>query len=251
MPEQQAQLDRKLVRRRGKRYATVANLLDREKLYQPQEAMELVKTLATAKFDETIEVHMRLGIDPRHADQQVRGVVIMPAGLGKMVRIAVFAEGDAARIAEDAGADIVGGDELVDRIQNESFFEFDTVIAVPDMMRKISRLGRVLGPRGLMPNPKAGTVVPAEDIPRVIEEARAGRVEFRNDKTANLHVPIGKASFTVDQLLQNFTAIMDAIRRARPAAAKGAYIRKLVVKSTMSPGIKIDPYAALELASKA
>jgi large subunit ribosomal protein L1 len=190
---------------------------------------------------------MRLGIDSRHAEQQVRSVVIMPAGLGKTVRIAVFAEGEAARIARDAGADIVGGDDLIERIQNEGFLGFDVAIAVPDMMRKIGRLGKILGTRGLMPNPKAGTVVQAEDIPRVIEESRAGRVEFRNDKTGNLHVVIGKASFSAEQLMENFSALMDAIRRARPSSAKGTFVRTLVVKPTMGPGVKVDPFAALSL----
>lgn len=233
--------------KRGKKYRESVAQLDRDKLYSPHEALTLVKQLAKANFDETIEVHARLGIDPRHAEQQVRGVVLMPAGLGKTVRILVFAEGDAARIARDAGADIIASDEEIERIQNESWTDFDLAIAVPEMMRKLGRLGKVLGPRGLMPSPKAGTVVQPEDIPRVIEESRAGRVEYRNDRTGNLHVSIGRASFEFDALMANFSALMDALRRAKPAGTKGTYIRKLVITSTMGPGIKIDPFEALAL----
>lgn len=231
----------------GKKFQDSLKQFDREKLYEPQEAIELVRQLAKANFDESIEVHMRLGIDPRHAEQQIRGVVLMPAGLGKTVRILVFAEGEAAQIAEDAGADIIADDEVIAQIQNDGFSDFDVAIAVPDMMRKIGRLGKVLGPRGLMPSPKAGTVVQPEDLARVIEEARAGRVEYRNDRTGNLHSVIGKASFEADALMMNFTALIDAIRRAKPAAIKGAYVKKLVITSTMGPGIKIDPNAALSL----
>ncbi len=231
----------------GKKFQDSLKQFDREKLYEPQEAIELVRQLAKANFDESVEVHMRLGIDPRHAEQQIRGVVLMPAGLGKTVRILVFAEGEAAQIAVDAGADIVADDEVIARIQNDGFSDFDVAIAVPDMMRKIGRLGKVLGPRGLMPSPKAGTVVQPEDLARVIEEARAGRVEYRNDRTGNLHSVIGKASFEADALMMNFTALIDAIRRAKPAAIKGAYVKKLVITSTMGPGIKIDPNAALSL----
>jgi large subunit ribosomal protein L1 len=234
----------------GKKYRDSLAELDRDRLHEPREALELVRQFAKARFDETVEVHMRLGIDPRHAEQQIRGVLLMPAGLGKTMRVLVFAEGDAARTAEQAGADIVGSDEIIERIDKEGFTDFDMAVAVPEMMRKIGRLGKVLGPRGLMPSPKAGTVVQPEDIPRVIEEARAGRVEYRNDRTANLHVPIGKASFEVDALMENFTALMDAIRRARPASMKGVYIRKLVVTSTMGPGIKVDPNLALALEAK-
>lgn len=231
----------------GKKYEDSLKLLDREKLYEPEEALGLVKQMAKANFDETVEVHMRLGIDPRKAEEQIRDAIVMPAGLGTEVRILVFAEGEGARIAEEAGADIVADDELIARIADEGWTEFDVAIAVPDMMRKIGRLGRVLGPRGLMPSPKAGTLVAAEDIPRVIEEARAGRVEFRNDRTGNIHVPIGKASFSEDDLMLNFRALMDIIRRSRPASMKGQYIRKLVVTSTMSPAVKMDPFAALAL----
>jgi large subunit ribosomal protein L1 len=186
---------------------------------------------------------MRLGVDPRHADQMVRGVVLLPNGLGKTVRILVFAEGDEARIAEDAGADFVGSDDLVQRIQG-GWFDFDTVLATPPMMRVVGRLGRVLGPRGLMPNPKAGTIVQGSDLERVIKETRLGRVEFRVDRTANLHGPIGKASFEPSKLVQNMMAFVDAVRRARPSAAKGTYIRKIVITSTMGPGIKVDPVLA-------
>lgn len=231
----------------GKKYRESLTQFDREKLYEPREAIELMKQSAKANFDESVEVHMRLGIDPRHAEQQIRGVVLMPAGLGKTVRILVFAEGEAAQVALDAGADIIGDDEVIASIQNDGFSDFDIAIAVPDMMRKIGRLGKVLGPRGLMPSPKGGTVVQPDDLARVIEEARAGRVEYRNDRTGNLHTVIGKASFEVDALMKNFTALVDAIRRAKPAAVKGAYIKKLVVTSTMGPGIKIDPNAALAL----
>lgn len=231
----------------GKNYVDRLKEYDPQKLYAPREAMELIKKLARAKFDETVDVHMRLGIDPRHAEQQLRGIVLMPAGLGKTVRVLVFAEGEAARIAEQAGADFVGSDDLVEKIEKEGFVDFDVAIAVPEMMRKITRLGKMLGPRGLMPNPKTGTVVPPEDIPRVIEEARAGRVEYRNDRTANLHVPIGKTSFEVDALMANFSALMDAIRRSKPPAVKGTYIKKIVVTPTMGPGVKVDPVAALAL----
>ncbi len=235
--------------KRGKRYEANLKAFDRETLYAPREAMELVKQLATARFDETVEVHMRLNIDPRHSDQQVRGSVLMPAGLGKTVRILVFAEGDAARIAEQAGADMVGSDDYVEKIQKEGFLDFDVAIAVPDMMRKIGRLGKVLGPRSLMPSPKAGTVVQEDDIPRAIEETRAGKVEYRNDKTSNLHVTIGKASFEVDALMENFAALTDAVRRAKPAASKGIYVKRVVLTSTMGPGIRVEPNAALALKS--
>ncbi|MBN1580787.1 MAG: 50S ribosomal protein L1 [Anaerolineae bacterium] len=224
----------------GKKYLNVAEKIDPERTYAPQEAIDLVKETSFTKFDATVEVHMRLGVDPRHADQMVRGVVLLPNGLGKTVRILVFAEGDEARIAEEAGADFVGSDDLVQKIQ-DGWFEFDTVLATPPMMRVVGRLGRSLGPRGLMPNPKAGTIVQGDDLERVIKEARLGRVEFRVDKTSNLHAPIGKTSFEAPKLLENMTAFVDAVRRARPSAAKGTYIRKVVLTSTMGPGIKVDP----------
>jgi large subunit ribosomal protein L1 len=232
--------------KRGKKYREVAKLVDREQSYPPQEALELVKKISYTSFDGPVETHLRLGIDPRQADQQVRGVVQLPHGTGKKVRILVFAEGEAEKIAEEAGADYVGSDDLVKRIQ-EGWLEFDITIAIPQMMGKVGRLGKILGPRGLMPSPKVGTVVQAEDLPRVIDELHRGRVEFRLDKTANLHVPIGKASFSTEQLVENFTALIDAIVRARPPAAKGQYIRKIVVAPCMGPGIKIDPVQALAL----
>jgi len=231
----------------GKKYLEAAEKIDRAVLYSPEEAITLLKQVATAKFDETVELHLRLGIDPRHSEQQIRTTVILPHGLGKTVRILVFAEGEGARAAQEAGADIVADDEVIARIANEGWTEFDVALAVPDMMRKIGRLGKVLGRKGLMPNPKAGTLIPPEDIPRAIEEARAGRIEFRNDKTANIHVPIGKASFDEAKLRDNMAAVMDAIRRARPSAAKGTYVRRAVLTSTMGPGIRIDPNAALAM----
>lgn len=231
----------------GKKYEAAAAKIDRDTLYTPEEAVKLLKEVAPAKFDETVELHVRLGIDPRHSDQQIRTTVLLPHGLGKTVRVLVFAEGEAAKIAQDAGADYVADDELIAKIANEGWTEFDVALAVPDMMRKIGRLGKVLGRKGLMPNPKGGTLVPAEDIPRAIEEARAGRVEFRNDKTANIHVPIGKVSFTEDQLLGNMGAIMDSLRRNRPAAAKGTFVRRVVITSTMGPGIRVEPNLALAM----
>jgi len=233
--------------KRGKNYQNKVQEFEREKLYTPQEAISLVKKLAYAKFDETVEVHMRLGIDPRQADQQLRGSILMPAGLGKTIRIAVFAEGEDARLAQEAGADLVGSDDLIERIQTEGAIEFDVAIATPNLMGKVGRLGRVLGPRGLMPNPKTGTVVPGQDLPRAIEEARAGRVEYRNDKTGNLHVPIGKVSFSEEDLLRNFSALLDTVRRERPSTVKGTYLRRLVVTSTMGPGIRVDATAALAI----
>ena len=210
----------------------------------PTEAISLVKETAFTKFDSTIEVHMRMGLDPRQADQQVRDVVVLPHGLGKKVRVAVFAQGEGATNARNAGADVVvDDDETFAKIQG-GWLEFDVAIATPDLMGKVGRLGRILGPRGLMPNPKAGTVVPAEDVARAITEAKAGRVEFRLDKTANIHVQIGKASFSAEKLYENFAAFMDAIRKARPSAAKGNYIKHITVAATMGPGIKIDSNAA-------
>jgi large subunit ribosomal protein L1 len=223
----------------GKKYREALEKIDRNQQYSPVDALELAKEIAYTKFDSTVELHIRLGVDPRHADQQVRDVVVLPHGLGKTVRVLVFAQGDGAALAQEAGADYIADDEMIQKIQN-GWTDFDVTIATPDMMGKAGRLGRVLGPRGLMPNPKAGTVVPAEDLPRVINESKAGRVEFRVDKTANLHVPIGKTSFEVDQLRDNMAALMDAVKKARPAAAKGSYIRKIVLTSTMGPGIKVD-----------
>jgi large subunit ribosomal protein L1 len=233
-----------MMAKHGKRYEAAAAKIDRDRTYAPKEAVSLAKEVATENFDSTVEVHFRLGVDPRHADQLVRDVVVLPHGLGKPVRVLVFAQGEGATLAREAGADIVADDdETIKRIQN-GWTDFDVAIATPDMMGKVGRLGRILGPRGLMPNPKAGTVVPAEDIPRVIQEVKAGRVEFRVDKTANLHVPIGKASFDEKQLYENMAALMEAVRKARPAATKGVYIRKVTLTTTMSPGIKVDPMQA-------
>jgi large subunit ribosomal protein L1 len=228
----------------GKKYLEAAAKVDRNQAYDPSQAVALVKQTSPVKFDATVEVHMRLGVDPRHADQQVRDVVVLPHGLGKTVRVIVFAQGDGASLAQEAGADhVADSDEMLNKIQG-GWTEFDVAIATPDMMGKVGRLGRILGPRGLMPNPKAGTVVPAEDIPRVVHEAKAGRVEFRVDKTANLHVPIGKVSFAENQLYDNFAALMEAIKKARPSAAKGTFIKRVTLTSTMGPGIKVDPILA-------
>jgi large subunit ribosomal protein L1 len=223
----------------SKRYNAIQEKLDPTMQYSPSDAVGLVKELATAKFDETVEVHMRTGIDPRHADQQVRGVVTLPAGTGREVRIVVFAGPDGQEIAKEAGADFVGAEELAEKIQG-GWMEFDTVLATPDMMRVVGRLGRVLGPRGLMPSPKTGTILPPEDLPRVIEETRLGRVEFRVDKTANIHVPVGKASFDKDKLMKNLASLMEAINAARPTGLKGNYIERMVLSSTMGPSIKMD-----------
>ncbi len=228
----------------GKKYLAAAAKIDPDRSYSPSEALELARESATAKFDETVEVHVRLGVDPRHADQQVRDVVVLPHGLGKTVRVLVFAQGEGASLARDAGADeVADDDEALNKIQ-AGWTDFDVAVATPDMMGKVGRLGRILGPRGLMPNPKAGTVVPAEDIPRVVNEAKAGRVEFRVDKTANLHVPIGKVSFESKKLYENMAALMEAIKKARPASTKGTFIRRISVTTTMGPGIKIDPMQA-------
>lgn len=225
--------------KRGRKYREAAAKVDSDKNYSPEEAVKLIKETAYTNFDPTVEVHFRLGVDPRHADQQVREVVVLPNGLGKEVRVLVFAEGEDARIAEEAGADIIADDEIIKRIQ-DGWVDFDVAIAVPSMMGKVGRLGRVLGPRGLMPNPRAGTVAQPEDLPELIRETKAGRVEFRVDRTANLHVPIGKASFTEEELLENLNFLLDTVKRARPAAAKGIYIRKIVMANTMGPPIRLD-----------
>lgn len=232
--------------KRGKKYQEVAKLVDRERAYSPEEAIELIKKISYANFDATVEAHLRMGLDPRHADQQVRSTVSLPHGTGKQVRVLVFAEGEGEKIAEEAGADYVGSDDLTQKIQG-GWFEFDVAVATPPMMGKVGRLGKILGPRGLMPSPKAGTIVPAEDLGRVVKELKAGRVEFRLDKTANIHVPIGKSSFSKEQLLENFAALMEAVQRARPAAAKGQYIRRITVTPTMGPGVKIDVFQASQL----
>jgi len=232
--------------KRGKKYRQAAQLVDRMRAYLPAEAVELAQKTSTANFDATVEVHLSMGVDPRHADQQVRGVVLLPHGTGKQVRILVFAEGEAEKIAQEAGADYVGTDELTKKIQG-GWLDFDVAIAIPQVMGKVGRLGRVLGPRGLMPSPKAGTIVQPDDLSRLIQETRLGRVEFRVDKTANIHVPIGKASFSSEQLLDNFTAFMEAIIRAKPSGAKGQYVKKVVMTTTMGPGIKVNPMEAMAL----
>jgi len=230
----------------GRKYREAAAKVDRNKLYTPEEAIALVKETSIAKFDATVEIHMRLGVDPRHADQMVRGVVLLPNGLGKTVRILVFAEGDDARIAEEAGADYVGSQDLAERIQG-GWLDFDMVLATPPMMRVVGRLGRVLGPRGMMPNPRAGTIGQGDDLERLITEARLGRVEFRVDRTSNLHVPVGKVSFEAPKLHGNISAFMDAVRKARPPAAKGTYVRRIVFAACMGPGIKVDPVLAMDM----
>jgi large subunit ribosomal protein L1 len=233
---------------RGKKYREAAKLIDRTKLYEPREAIELLKKIDFTKFDATVEAHIRTGVDPRHADQMVRGSVSLPAGTGRTVRVLVFAQGDKAREAEEAGADFVGGEDLVKRIQ-EGWTDFDVAIATQDMMGMVGRLGKVLGPRGLMPNPRSGTVT--TDVGRTVGEVKAGRVEFRVDKTAVIHVPIGKASFTEDKLMQNLGALMDAVQRAKPTGAKGQYIRSVALATTMSPGVKLDLAPTLGLAAAA
>ena len=232
--------------KRGKKYLDAMKQFSRDSTYSPQEAVELVKATSIAKFDATVEVHLRLDLDPRQADQQLRGMVSLPHGTGKQVRILVFAEGEATKMAEEAGADHVADDDLMKKIE-DGWLEFDATIAIPQMMGKVSKLGRILGPRGLMPSPKSGTVVAPEDVGRVINELRQGRVEFKMDKTANIHVPLGKAGFQPEQLLDNFAHLMDAIQSSRPAGAKGQYIKKIVVTSTMGPGIKIDIADAMAL----
>jgi large subunit ribosomal protein L1 len=230
--------------KRGKKYLDAAAKVDRDKFYSRKEAVQLIKETAYTKFDPTVEVHFRLGVDPRHADQQVRDVVNLPHGLGKTVRVLVFAEGEDARLAEEAGADIIADDEVIKQIQG-GWTEFDVAIAVPSMMGKVGRLGRVVGPRGLMPNPRAGTVAPGSDLPRLIEESKAGRVEFRVDKTANIHAPIGKAGFSNEQLLENLQSLIEAIKRNRPASVKGAYVRRITMANAMGPGIRLDLSEAL------
>jgi large subunit ribosomal protein L1 len=234
----------------GKKYLAAKAKIVENQDYEPLAALTLVKETAYAGFDATVELHMRMGLDPRQADQQVRDVVVLPNGLGKSVRVLVFAQGEGAARAQEAGADYIADtDEMIAKIQG-GWTDFDVAVATPDMMGKAGRLGRVLGPRGLMPNPKAGTVVPAEDLPRVIREAKAGRVEFRLDKTANLHIPVGKVSFPVEKLYENLAALMDAIKKAKPPAAKGTYIRRITVTSTMGPGVKVDALLAQSMDAK-
>ena len=225
--------------KRGKKYVEAAKAIDRATLYDVADAVALVKKTAVAKFDETIEAHIRTGCDGRHADQQIRGAVVLPHGTGKKVRILVFAKDAKAEEAKTAGADYVGGEELIPKIQNENWFEFDVVVATPDMMGVVGRLGRVLGPKGLMPNPKAGTVT--MDVTKAVQEIKAGKIEYRLDKTNIIHVPVGKASFTEEQLADNFQTLIDAINKARPAAVKGQYLKSVVLTSTMGPGVKVNP----------
>lgn len=227
----------------GKRYREVSKLVERQALYEPDQAMELVKQTASAKFDESVEVSVKLGVDPRHADQQVRGTVVLPNGTGKTRRVLVFAKGEKVKEAEEAGADFVGAEDLVEKIQG-GWLDFDVAIATPDMMGVVGRLGRILGPRGLMPNPKAGTVT--MDLARAIKEVKAGKIEFRVDKTAIVHAPIGKASFPAEKLKENFQALIDALVRAKPAAAKGQYMKSISVSTTMGPGIKVNPLRAVK-----
>mgnify|MGYP003281905154 CR=1 FL=1 len=225
--------------KKSKKYVEALNKIDRTRLYDATEALSLVAEVATAKFDETVEAHIKLGVDSRHADQQVRGAVVLPHGTGKTKRVLVFAKGAKAAEAEAAGADFVGAEELVQKIQGENWFEFDIVVATPDMMGVVGRLGRVLGPKGLMPNPKSGTVT--FDVAKAIDEIKAGKVEYRLDKNNIIHVPVGKVSFGGEKLAENFAALMDAIVKAKPAAAKGQYLRSVTVASTMGPGVKINP----------
>jgi len=234
--------------RKGKRVLELEKKVDTERLYTPEEALPLVKELSNAKFDETVEIHIRTGVDPRHADQMVRGSLVLPAGTGKRVRVLAFAQGEQAREAEEAGADFVGAEDLVQRIQG-GWMEFDVAVATPDVMPIVQRLGRVLGPRGLLPNPRTGTV--SMEIGRLINEVRAGRVEFRVDRTSVIHAPIGKASFSDDQLRENLSAFVHAIVRAKPAAAKGVYIRSITLAPTMGPGVKMDIQPTLALVGSA
>ncbi len=224
--------------KRGKKYIESAKLIDSAKYYEPKEALDLVQKTSKAKFDETVEAHIKLGVDSRHADQQVRGAVVLPHGTGKKVRVLVFAKGDKAKEAEQAGAEFVGAEDMVSKIQNENWFEFDVVVATPDMMGVVGRLGKVLGPKGLMPNPKAGTVT--MDVAKAIADIKAGKIEYRLDKTNIIHCPVGKVSFGTEKLVDNFHTLMDAIIKAKPSAAKGQYLRSVVVTSTMGPGIKLN-----------
>jgi len=234
--------------RHGKKHQEASKVADKSKAYSPDEAIHLAKEATYAGFDETVEVHLRMGVNPRSADQQVRGVALLPHGLGRKIRMLVFAQGEAMKLAEEAGADYSGADELIKRIV-DGWLEFDVSIATPDMMPKVAKLGRILGRRGLMPNPKSGTVVPPQDLPRAINEARKGRVEFRLDRTAIIHLPIGKASFDEDKLLENLAAVIEAIAKAKPSGAKGQYIRSVSLCTSMGPGFKLDLNSAMALAA--
>jgi large subunit ribosomal protein L1 len=233
----------------GKKYQEASKLVDKFKAHSPEEAIELAKKASYAKFDETVELHLKMGVDPRSADQQVRGVVLLPNGLGKKTRVLVFTQGEGTKLAEEAGADYAGADELIKQIE-DGWLEFDVTIATPDMMPKVAKLGRILGRRGLMPNPKSGTVVPPQDLARVISEARKGRAEFRLDKTSIIHMPIGKISFDKDKLLENLAAAIDAIAKAKPSGAKGQYIRSAHLSTSMGPGFKLDITSALAMSSR-
>ncbi len=223
----------------GKKYKAAKQLLEAGKLYDPAEAVEVCKKTATAKFDETVEASVRLGVDPRHADQQVRGAVVLPHGTGRTLRVLVFAKGDKAKEAEEAGADFVGAEEMVQKIQTENWFDFDVCVATPDMMGVVGRIGRTLGPKGLMPNPKSGTVT--MDVAKAVAEIKAGKVEYRVDKTSIVHVPLGKASFDNEKLIENFQTLMEAIIKAKPSAAKGTYLKSVVISATMGPGVRVNP----------
>jgi large subunit ribosomal protein L1 len=232
--------------KRGKRYEEAAALVDKTKAYTPEEAVDLAKQTAKAKYDETVEIHMRMGLDPRHADQQVRGLAMLPNGTGKQVRVLVFAQGEGATLAEQSGADFVGAEDIIQRIEG-GWVEFDTAIATPEMMSKIGKLGRILGRRGLMPNPRSGTVVQQPDLPKAISDARKGKIEYRLDRTAVIHAPLGKASFEKDDLLENLTSFMDSVVRAKPSGAKGQYIKNISVSTTHGPGINMDVQSAMTL----
>ncbi|MCK4863616.1 MAG: 50S ribosomal protein L1 [Dehalococcoidales bacterium] len=234
--------------RHGKKYQEAAAQVDRTTAYQPQEAIKIAKKSAHAKFDETLELHLRMGLDPRNAQQQVRGIALLPHGLGKKVRILVFAEGEAEKIAEGAGADFIGSDDLIKKIEG-GWIDFDTAIAIPEIMGKVGKLGKILGRRGLMPNPKSGTVAAMNDLPRVIEDARKGRVEYKLDRTAIIHVALGKVSFDEKMLMDNLTAVMEAVVKARPSGAKGQYVKSAYITTTMGPGIKLDLSTALTLSA--
>lgn len=232
------------MKKHGKKHTEALKLVDREKNYMPREAVEVLKKSVHTKFNETVELHLKMGVDVKQADQMVRGVTILPHGTGKTVRIAVFADGEGERLAKEAGAEVVGGDDLIKEIEGGRL-DFDITVAVPQMMAKVGRLGKILGTRGLMPSPKAGTIVPPDQLPRLIKELRMGRVEFRTDKTSNIHTIVGKTAFSEDQLYENLTALLEAIVRAKPAAAKGQYVKKIVLSSTMGPGIRLDLNEAL------
>ena len=232
----------------GKKYQEAARLVEQTKAYPPREAIELAKKTSHRKFDETLELHLRMGLDPRHAEQQIRGVAALPHGLGKKVRVLVFTQGEAVKIAEDAGADYAGSDDLIKKVE-EGWLDFDVAIATPDIMGRIGKLGKILGRRGLMPNPKVGTVVAVTDLPRALKDAKAGRVEFRMDRTANIHLPLGKVSFEEDRLLENLAAVIETVVKSKPSGAKGQYIKSASLATSMGPGIKLDLKSTLALST--